>query len=217
MLDEIREYIGQDQPSWRRKAKSLVQQFQRLLERRHPGLHNILGQLHRRLVPKPIQPLYTSVMTGSIGITTRRLPGIRKSWSLIDLKAVHEGGDISKSELGGALKRSNSHNALNQAGANVYPLQPLAPESRPAGHRLSSEAEERGTPHMDSEGADLSIAGEYHTSELHSVNDIKVLMNPTSDNISTCLLNKIVTLSTCLRMMRRKCRKLYADSWKDIL
>src|SRR5687768_5717206 len=112
IIDEIIDYISQDRPSWRRRAKSLVEQFEQLLDRYHPALDNALARVHRRPFPKPPRPLYLSIFRGTIDFPAHRLPSVRRSWSLIDLGGVYEEDRFQRGVLVPKLRRANSTNAL---------------------------------------------------------------------------------------------------------
>ncbi|KAJ3038756.1 hypothetical protein HDV00_000330 [Rhizophlyctis rosea] len=89
-LSSAREYITEDSPSWRKKAKTQVRKFNHMLRDQYPSYETILGRAHRRPFPQPVQPKYLSTQAGSIIDRPKRIPNLRKSWSEIDLRVFHE-------------------------------------------------------------------------------------------------------------------------------
>ncbi|KAJ3011207.1 hypothetical protein HKX48_006972 [Thoreauomyces humboldtii] len=141
LKDSIREYISEDRPSWKRAARELVRNFRNILQDCHPDFHNILGRLHRRPFPRRIQPLYLSEHTGSIDPRPRRLPNLRKSWSLPDLQLIARAEDRgSTAEATQTLRRSNSFGAVHQFGRR-YQIRQLFEEASMERHVAMEEQE----------------------------------------------------------------------------
>ncbi|KAJ3048385.1 hypothetical protein HK097_010621 [Rhizophlyctis rosea] len=141
-LSSAREYITEDSPSWRRKAKTLVRKFTRILRDQHPGYEQTLARIHRRPFPTPVQPKYLSPQAGSIIDRQPRICSLRKAWSLVDLRIFHsETTDAELSHLGRKstpddppkLVRSNSYNVLHCLSGNARlrsPMEPIPKDER---------------------------------------------------------------------------------------
>ncbi|KAI9102454.1 hypothetical protein DFS34DRAFT_609210 [Phlyctochytrium arcticum] len=134
LKSHLLEYVTEQDPTWRRKAKSLVQRFQVLLDRHHPNLVNALGQLHRQPHRRAPQAIYLSMQTGNIIPRTKRaLEGLRRSWSMVDLAraAEEEKGGVAagRNHISGAtsgqLRRSNSFAAIHHFGWNARLRRPV--------------------------------------------------------------------------------------------
>ncbi|KND02215.1 uncharacterized protein SPPG_09051 [Spizellomyces punctatus DAOM BR117] len=121
----IREYITQDTPTWRRKAKDLVKQFQSILEMQHPNLIALLGHFHRRPVPKPAQPVYISSHSGTIISRSAKVPNLRASWSMLDLRQFSKMENEEEESKQRVLKRSNSSGVLFALGKDPKLRRPL--------------------------------------------------------------------------------------------
>ncbi|KAJ3176758.1 hypothetical protein HDU87_004897 [Geranomyces variabilis] len=115
--DSIIDYIREERPSWKRIARDLVATFRGLLEDCHPEFHQLLANLHRRPFPRPPRLTYLSIHTHSVIHREPRVPLVRKSWSLPDMRALARreiaDADPQMVERTG-LRRSNSFGAFQR-------------------------------------------------------------------------------------------------------
>ncbi|KAI8593918.1 hypothetical protein BDZ88DRAFT_401957 [Geranomyces variabilis] len=115
--DSIIDYIREERPSWRRIARDLVATFRGLLEDCHPEFHQLLANLHRRPFPRPPRLTYLSIHTHSVIHREPRVPLVRKSWSLPDMRALAR-REIADADpqmvVKNGLRRSNSYGVFQR-------------------------------------------------------------------------------------------------------
>lgn len=102
LKDSLKEYISNEDPSWKQDAKQILRKFGRLLRSQYPNIIENLKTIHR----KPFASYRGSIAYESARnysfinvVHPRNRKGLRSSWSCIDLKTFRntQGVDLDGS------------------------------------------------------------------------------------------------------------------------